>query len=328
MRIEKIRTEEAVGRALFHDMTAILDNGEKGVRFRRGHILQPADIPELLKMGKEHIFIEQEDPDWVHEEEAIAAVFAELVDEQMELVGPAEGKLSLRTTVPAVLEVNRPALRTLNHQPEYSLVCRPSGERLGAGEIFAAGRVVPLVVPKTLVEETVEMVRFLPPIFRLHPLRPKTTGIVVTGNEIYKGLRKDRFEEVLRAKLQRWGLPAPLPIRICPDEEERIQEAVLQLIQEGAEVILLTGGMSVDPDDLTPTVIRKLSSRFLFQGVPMQPGNMLTLGYRDQVALIGVPGASLHAEETAFDHIVPWVYAEIDIQEEDVLNLAEGGLLK
>ncbi len=323
--MKKIRVQDAVGKELFHDLTAIQADGKKGVQFPRGHIIREEDIPTLLNMGKDNIFVAEEDENYVHEEDAAETVLDLCYDSSLEKRGPAEGKFTLHSRHNGLFIVNREGLLAINRTPDYTFASIKHASPVKSGDMVVGARIVPLTTKQETVNLARSKAQLFRPIFKVLPYINKPTGYIITGNEIYFGRKEDAFESILDNKLATYGADK-LDCILCPDDIDAICNAVKVLKEKNCEVILMTGGMSVDPDDLTPTAIKKMSDCFLFQGLPIQPGNMLTAAYSGNSILIGVPGASMHAKVTALDILLSRVYSEYPISKDDFIEMGEGGL--
>jgi molybdenum cofactor synthesis domain-containing protein len=322
--MRKIRIEDAVGETLCHDMTAILDSGFKGVKFKRGHVITKADIPALLDMGKSHVFVWEPEADEVHEDDAAVALTEALCGPGLCSTGPSEGKMQISASLKGLFVLNGEALREINLVDDYTVACRPGFTPVDAGDKLAGARIVPLVTKRGNVERAVAIAREHFPVLSVVPYRHLKCGVVITGSEVYYGRIKDAFEPILRKKLDNFGAEL-LGFTKCPDDLDRILAAVDGYVSQGAELILLTGGMSVDPDDLTPTAIGRSGARLVTQGIPMQPGNMLTVAYLGGTTLIGVPGASMHSPVTSLDVFLPRVFAGLELTKDELLAHGEGG---
>ena len=322
--MRKISVHDAVGQTLCHDMTAILENGFKGVKFKRGHVITEADIPELLNIGKEHIFVWDPGSDEVHEDDAAKALTDVLCDESIAVTGPSEGKMQLTAAIDGLFCLDSAALREINAVPDYTVASVPGYMPVKAGQKLCGARIVPLVTKRENVEKAVAIAKAHWPPMRVLPYRALKTGVVITGSEVYYGRIKDAFEPILTEKLNNFGAQI-LGFTKCPDDAGMLRRTIDGFLAQGAELILLTGGMSVDPDDLTPAAIRETGARMVTQGYPMQPGNMLTVAYLEKTVLIGVPGASMHAKVTSLDVFLPRVFAGVEIKAEDVASFGEGG---
>ncbi len=328
--MKKILIEDAIGQCLCHDLTAILETGFKGVRFVRGHKIQAEDLPILRSMGKDHVFVWEPEADEMHEDECAIALAQELSGDLIEHSQPSEGKIALITRVDGMLEINKSALVKLNFVLDWTVTSLQNFQPITSGSVFAAFRIVPLVTKKVNVDRAVEIVRSAKqsgrPVFRVHPFKPLKVGIIITGNEIYEKRIPDAFEPILRKKFSRF--PADIKaIKFCPDDEEIILASMYALIDQEIQLILMTGGMSVDPDDVTPSAIRRSGSKVLTQGVPMQPGNMLTLARRGDVIILGVPGASMHFPRTSLDVFLPRIFAGLIPGKREIVRLCVGGLM-
>lgn len=325
--MKKIPVTEAIGHTLCHDMTAIMEGGFKGVRFHRNHVITEEDIPVLQDMGKNHVFVWEPGVEEVHEEDC-ARQMAELLCPEgapFTLKGPAEGKMSLHASCDGLLRVNRDGLLAVNLVPDWTMTSLPDGRPVAEGEACAAWRIIPLVTRRENVHKALECVREASWLFQLLPYQHLRVGLIITGNEIYHGRIRDAFEPILRSKLEHFPSEV-LGVTYCPDSVKEIQEAMEGFRQRGAGLILLTGGMSVDPDDVTPTAIRESGAEVVSRGVPMQPGNMLTLALWDGIFLLGVPGASMHAPLTSLDVMLPRLFARWVPTREEIAGWGLGGL--
>jgi hypothetical protein len=322
--MKKIRVEDAVGETLCHDVTAIFDNGFKGVRFKRGHVITQEDISSLLDIGKSHIFIWEAAANEVHEDDAALALAKAICGENLTYSGPSEGKMQICSAIDGLFHVNREALKKINSVDDYTVACRPDYTRVAKGEKLSGARIVPLVTKRENVEKAVAIAKENYPVFSVLPFRPLKSGVIITGSEVYHGRIKDRFEPIMTRKLIGYDAEI-LGFIKCPDDLDLILAAISNFMSKGAELILLTGGMSVDPDDLTPTAIRSCGATLITQGVPMQPGNMLTMAYLGKTMLMGVPGASMHSPVTSLEIFLPRVFAGIKITRDEIAAYGEGG---
>jgi molybdenum cofactor synthesis domain-containing protein len=323
--MRKIRVEDAIGQTLCHDMTAILEDGFKGVKFKRGHVITAEDVPELKNIGKDHIFVWEPEADEVHEEDAAIALCDALCGENIEKSAPSEGKITITASADGLLCINSPALRNINSVPDYTVASLPNYMPVTAGQKLAGARIVPLVTKRENVEKAVSIARENSPVLSVKPYRKLKAGMVITGSEVYYGRIKDAFEPILTEKLNSYGAEILGCVK-CPDDVEMITAAIDGFVKQGAELILLTGGMSVDPDDVTPTAIRSTGAKAVVQGVPMQPGNMLNIAYLGGTVLVGVPGASMHSKVTSLEVFLPRIFAGIEITADEISGYGEGGL--
>lgn len=321
--MKKLRVQDALGQAICHDITAIT-NGKQAPLFKRNHVLRAEDVEKLLDIGKAHVFVWDPQADEVHEEEAALLVTEAAAGPNVSFEGPSQGKYVLRAETDGLLRVNSEGLLQLNRVPDYTIASLPDHMPVKSGAPFAGIRIVPLVTARKHVDEAVRITKAYAPLFQVAPFRPLKVGIIITGSEIYYGRRPDAFEPVLRDKLSVFGAKI-LGVIKCPDDLSMILDALSGFLQEGAELMLFTGGMSVDPDDLTPTAIRQSGAELVSQGMPMQPGNMLTIGYLGDVPLIGIPSAAIHAKTTSLDVFLPRIFTGERIEKKDMQDTGEGG---
>ncbi len=321
--MKKIEVEKAVGLTLCHDITAMRD-GFKGAAFRRGHVIVPEDVPALLDLGKKHVFIWEENAGEIHEEEAALRLAAMASVEGARYTAPSEGKVLLLAERRGLFRVNRALLRQINAIGDITISCLPDHYPAEEGARLASMRIVPLVTEQAQIERA-EALCAGRRLMELLPYRPHKVGVIVTGSEVYAGRIADKFEPVVRAKL------APYPgellgVTLCDDDLDMIVGAAQRWLAQGADFLIFTGGMSVDPDDLTPSAIRRLGADIVSHGLPAQPGNMTLVAYLGEIPILGVPGAAISLPTTMFDVLLPQVYAGQRFTKAELLDLADGGL--
>ncbi len=321
--MKKIDVQDAVGMALCHDITAVRD-GFKGAAFRRGHVITAEDVPVLLDLGKKHVFVWEENAGEIHEEDAALRLSALAPVPGAHYVGPSEGKMQLMADERGMFRVNTELLRKLNAIGDITIVTIPDHFPVEKGDRLAAMRIVPLVT-KTAQIEAAEALCQGEKLLDLRPYRHVKVGVIVTGSEVYSGRIEDKFEPVVRRKLANY--PAEiLGVTLCDDDVEMIVAAARAYNKQGAGLLVLTGGMSVDPDDVTPTAIRALGADIVTHGAPAQPGNMTLVAYLGETAILGIPGAAISMPTTLFDALLPQVFAGDRFTKAELVRLGDGGL--
>lgn len=321
--MKKISVENAVGMELCHDITEMKD-GFKGAAFRRGHIIREEDIPHLLNLGKKSVFIWEENAGEIHEEDCARRMAAMASVQGAHYTEPSEGKVLLLADERGMFRVNRELLRRINSIGDITITTLPDHYPVEKGARLASMRIVPLVTREEQIIEAEEMCRD-ERLLELRPYRPRRIGVIITGSEVYSGRIKDKFEPVVRRKMENY--PAEIVgITICDDQLDMIVDAAKTHLEKGADFLIFTGGMSVDPDDLTPSAIRKLGAEIVTHGVPAQPGNMTLVAYLGDVPILGVPGAAISLPTTIFDVLLPQVFAGNRITKEELIALGDGGL--
>lgn len=323
--MKKIRVQDAVGMELCHDITEMND-GFKGAAFRRGHIIRAEDIDHMLRIGKEHVFVWEEQAGEVHEDDCARRMAVMAPVEGAHYTDPAEGKVLLFADQRGMFRVNRRLLSKINSIGDITICTLPDHFPVEAGDRLASMRIVPLVTQEKQICEAEELCK-KEKLLDLQPYRKRKVGVIITGSEVYYGRIQDKFGPVIRSKIQQY--PAEIVgITLCEDKLESIVEAAKTHLQNGADFLIFTGGMSVDPDDLTPAAIRQLGAEIVSYGVPSQPGNMTLAAYLGDVPILGIPGAAIKLPTTVFDVLLPQIFAGEKITREDLRNLAEGGLCR
>ena len=321
--MKKIKVQDAVGMELCHDITEMNDNF-KGVAFPRGHIIQKEDIAHMLRIGKQHIFVWEEHAGEIHEDDCARRMAAMAPVKGAHYTEPAEGKVLLMADQRGLFRVNRKLLNKINSIGDITICTLPDHYPVEAGARLASMRIVPLVTKEEQILEAESLCRN-ERLLDLRPYQHKKVGVIITGSEIYYGRIQDKFGPVIQAKLKQYPCEI-LDIRICEDNLEKIVNAAQEHLQNGADFLIFTGGMSVDPDDLTPTAIRKLGAEIIRYGVPSQPGNMTLVAYLGDIPILGVPGAAIKLPTTVFDVLLPQIFTGDKISKEELIGLADGGL--
>lgn len=322
-----IRTEDAVGSVLCHDLTQIIKGVTKDAVFRKGHIVQPKDIPVLLSIGKEHLYVWEADESMLHENDAARILVDLCKSEGMSESAVKEGKIDLAAAVDGLFKVDSKRLQLVNSFGQMMIATRHGNTPVQKGDKLCGTRIIPLVIEKEKMQRVQELCG-AEPLLKLLPYKIKRAAVLATGSEVFHGRIKDTFTPVIEAKLAEFGVEV-IHKEILDDAPEQITAAIKKAIEEkGAELVLCTGGMSVDPDDQTPLAIKNTGARIVSYGAPVLPGAMFLLAYygEAQVPVLGLPGCVMYAKRTIFDLALPRVLARDLITAEELAALGEGGL--
>lgn len=321
--MKKMKVQDAVGHALCHDITTMFD-GFKGALFKRGHVITEEDIPKLLDIGKQHVFIWEDHAGEIHEEDCARRLSAMTTVEGAHYGPISEGKVQLIADIPGMFRVNKTLLEKINRIGDITITTLPDHYPVTPGQKLVSMRIVPLVTQESQIEEA-EAFAKTEKLYDLRPYQPKKVGIIITGSELYHGRIKDKFEAVARAKLAKYPSEI-LGATVCDDALDMIVGAAQEFLAQGADFLIFSGGMSVDPDDLTPSAIRALGANVVSYGVPSQPGNMTLVADLNGVSILGVPGAAISRPTTMFDVLLPQIFSGDPLTKEDLIRLGEGGL--
>lgn len=328
-----IRTEDAVGSVLCHDITQIIKGVTKDAVFRKGHIVTEEDIPVLLSVGKEHLYVWENDDTMLHENEAAEILYRICKGEGMCGSEVKEGKIELIAETDGLLKIDREKLAAVNSLGEMMIACRHGDFPVKKGDKIAGTRIIPLVIEKEKMERA-KAAAGETPIFQILPYRLRTAGVVTTGSEVAKGRIEDTFTPVIEEKLAEYSIKMT-EHTVCSDDPEDITGQILQMIEKGADMIICTGGMSVDPDDRTPLAIKNSGAQIVSYGAPVLPGAMFLLSYltveesrgqKKTVPVLGLPGCVMYARRTVFDLVLPRIAAGERIEKRELDMLGEGGL--
>jgi molybdenum cofactor synthesis domain-containing protein len=321
----EVRVEQAVGMMLAHDLTRIVPGEFKGRAFKKGHVIREEDIPALLDIGKEHIYVLELEEGELHENDAALCMASALCGEHMVYGEPHEGKVVLKSAIQGLLKVAEEPLIRINLIDEIAVVSKRSGIVLEPGDAIAGLRAIPLTIAKEKVEQ-VESIAREAAVFEVKPFRKMRVGVVTTGSEVLKGRIEDKFGPVVREKLARFGSEV-IEQKIVGDERVDICDAIVEFQQAGADMVICTGGMSVDPDDRTPGAIRAAATEVVSYGMPVLPGSMMMLAYREGMPIFGLPGCVIFDAFTSFDLLLPRVLAGEKVTRAEIAQLGHGGLL-
>jgi hypothetical protein len=340
-----IDTKDAEGTVLCHDITQIIRGVTKDARFRKGHIVTKEDIPVLFSLGKEHLYVWEQTPGMIHENEAAVRLLKICKNEYMHETPVKEGKIELISGIDGLFCVNSAKLIKINSLENIMIATRHGGTSVQKGDKLAGFRIIPLVIEEKQLDAA-DAAAGTEPILAVHPWSIKTAAVITTGSEVYKGLIQDTFTPVIEAKLAAFGISVIFHER-CDDDMEGIKTAISKACKSGAGMILCTGGMSVDPDDRTPGAIRASGAAVVTYGAPVLPGAMLLIGYLDScgtgtvpeaegswdeevpagiIPILGLPGCVMYASSTVFDIVLPKIIAGRRITKQDIVTLGEGGL--
>ena len=317
-----INTVDAVGHVLCHDITRIVKDVVKDTAFRKGHVVEEKDIPVLLSLGKDHLYVWEKDK--LHEDEAAQILYEVCKNEHMHPTPVKEGKIELIADCDGLFRVDVARLNAVNEIEDIMIATRHSNTVVKKGERLLGTRVIPLVIAKEKME-LVKKTAGEEPLVSLTPFQKMKAGIITTGNEVYHGRIKDTFTPVVVGKLKTYGVEIGDHI-LCDDNQEKITNAILELKEKGMDMIVCTGGMSVDPDDKTPGAIKNTGAKIISYGAPVLPGAMFLLGYlEDKIPVMGLPGCVMYAKTTVFDLVLPRIIAGIPVTRKELAHLGNGG---
>ena len=322
--LKVIPVEQAVGLPLAHDITEIVPGKHKGPAFRRGHIVRQEDISKLLDVGKRNLYVMELEQDDLHEEDAARRLAKAAAGENLKLTDPSEGRINLVATVSGLLKVDSDLLFQFNSLGDLMLATLPADRYVKEGTVVAGTRTIPVVVKEELVRRAEALCREKP-IVKVLPMPTKRVHLVVTGSEVFTGRIKDGFGPVVTKKVTELGSKLE-SVKLAPDDPDVIAGDIKNAKQAGADVILVSGGMSVDPDDKTPEGIRRSGAVVETHGFPVLPGSMFLMAYLGDTPVMGLSGCVLHDPFTAFDVLLPRLLAGEKITRAEIMAMGHGGL--
>lgn len=319
-----VPVEAAEGMVLCHDLTRIVPGECKGRAFRKGHVIHRTDIPDLLKMGKENIYVFDLTEGLVHEDDAARRIAGAAAGDGLKRTDPCEGRVNLIATRDGLLKIDVDALHRINLVENVAFSTLHGNQPVKAGQSVAGTRIIPLVAPEETIRSVEAVGRDHRPVVEIRPFLSRSVGIVTTGSEIYHGRIQDQFGPVLRKKYAELGCPV-IGQEFVSDDREMTAAAIRKFVAEGAEMVAVTGGMSVDPDDQTPAGIRAAGAEVVAYGSPIFPGAMFLLAYIGDVPVLGLPGCVMYYRASVFDLVVPRILAGDRISPMDIAAMGHGG---
>ncbi|MCT4593299.1 MAG: molybdopterin-binding protein [Anaeromicrobium sp.] len=321
--MKKISVHEAVGHVLCHDITQIIPGKIKDRAFKKGHVVTKEDIPVLLSLGKDNLYVWENKEGYLHEDDAAHRLAKMSAGAGIDFSEVKEGKINFIAKYDGLLKIDTSILYEVNKLEEIMLATRHNNTPVKRGDKLAGTRVIPLVIDeKKIVEaESIPKNTFI----EVLPYKKLKVGVVTTGNEVYYGRIKDKFGPVIKGKIESYGSEV-IEQRIVNDDSDLIAKNIEELIDKGADMIVCTGGMSVDPDDTTPTGIKKVGGEIISYGAPVLPGAMFLISYKGNTPILGLPGCVMYAKTTVFDLVLPRVLVGERIKKEDLAAYGHGGL--
>ncbi len=323
MKRIKIPIDKAIGVEIPHDLTKIsLEEGYKGAYFKRGHVITKKDIPILKSLGKNYIYKLELGEDDIHEDDFAIEISKKLAGKNIVYDRiPSEGKIAFRSSILGLFKLDKRKVIRLNTLSVTSFPTIHNNFPVKPSEQVAAFRIIPLVTKRKYLERALSIAK--EPLIWVEEYKIKEAAVIITGNEIYEGLVEDRFEKKIRSKLKQFGVSIK-GVNIVPDDIDFIKRAFLNFSY--LPFVVVTGGSSVDPDDVTKKALKKAGVHFIREGNPIQPANNLTIGYFGETTVCVVPAGALFYKASAFDIMLPRILIKDKITKKEIAEYAIGGL--
>lgn len=320
-----IKTKDAIGCVLCHDITQIIKGVSKDAVFKKGHVVKAEDIPVLLSVGKDHLYVLEDETGMIHENDAADILTKLCQGENIDHGSVKEGKIELFALCDGILKINCEELTSINQIGQMMIASRHGNTFVKKGDKLAGTRIIPLLIEEEKMQKAKQLAPL--PIFNIKKIKNKKIAVITTGNEVYYGRIEDTFTPVIKEKLAEYEQTI-MAQTILNDDHSKITATILKMIEEKkADMIICTGGMSVDPDDRTPLAIKNTGAKIVSYGAPVLPGAMFMLAYYQQnIPIVGLPGCVMYAKRTIFDLVLPRLLADDKIESEELAKLGEGGL--
>lgn len=321
-----IKVENSVGLKLAHDITEVEQGQFKRVAFKKGHKVKKQDICRLLKLGKRHLYVLDLDSSKVHEDQAVLEIVQALSGPGINFgTVPREGKLELFAKHDGLLKIDVNALIEFNLIPDIMCASIHTNTPVKKNQKLAGTRAIPLAIDRSVLDSALEVAKRNFPVFEVKPYKKTRVRLIVTGSEVFSGLIQDKFKPIVKEKIEALGSEL-VETSILPDDRELLTEKLKAYLSTDTELIITTGGMSVDPDDVTRFAIKDAGADNLFYSTSVLPGAMLLLAYKNSIPVVGIPACALYHKTTVFDLILPRLLAGEQPDNTDLAKLAHGGL--
>jgi hypothetical protein len=260
----------------------------------------------------------------VHENEAAIRIAKAATDPGLLLSEPTEGKVTLSAARNGLLKVDASALFKINQIQDIMFATLHGNQQVAANQAVGGTRIIPLVTEEARIQHVETICNEHFPILQVKSFRPHQIGLIVTGSEVFEGRIEDGFGPVVEKKFKRLGSRVIGYVKVSDDVEMTVK-AIKDFMDKGADMIALTGGMSVDPDDQTPASIRAAGGKVIVYGAPVLPGAMFMLAYLQDVPVIGLPGCVMYHQTSIFDLVVPRLLAGESVTRDDIVAMGHGG---
>lgn len=324
IKYKSVPLENAVGMMLGHDLTQIVPGEFKGPAFKKGHIIKEEDVSQLLDMGKMNIYVLDPEDGYVHENEAAQRIARAASGNGIRHTEPSEGRINFISTGSGLLKIDKEALLKINSVEDITFATIHGNQIVEQETAMAGTRIIPLATVEKNIEEVERICKEHYPVIDVKPFRNLKVGVITTGTEVYSGRIKDKFGPVLKKKFKRLNCEVIEQVFVSDDVDKTVA-AIHEFINKGAELVALTGGMSVDPDDQTPLSIREAGAKVITYGAPVYPGAMFMLGYIDDIPVVGLPGCVMYHRASIFDLILPMIIADEPVTKDHIASLGHGG---
>lgn len=319
-----VNVEDAVGMTIAHDLTKIVPDEFKGAAFKKGHVIEPEDVQKLKDMGKYHIYVLEMGDGILHENEAAKRIANCTVGKGLNCSEPSEGKITIKSEVDGIFKINLETLYKVNSIDEIMFATIHENSVVQKDSKTAGTRIIPLVIDEKKIIEIEKICKEDGPIVYVDKFLNKKGGVVVTGSEVFDGRITDKFGPIMAKKFESLNMEN-IGIKYSRDDADMTAQKIQEFIDEGAEIIICAGGMSVDPDDLTPAAIKQISDTVVSYGAPVLPGAMFMLAYKEETVIMGVPACAMYHRATALELVLPRVLAGERMNKMDIVKLANGG---
>ena len=323
--MKKVKIENALGMVLAHDITRILPGKFKGVGFKKGHVVRDVDLPELRKLGKRHLYVLALSAKQLHEDDAAQRIAQAICGDNLGKTDPVEGKINIVSQVDGLLKIDTQRLLRINKMNDIIVSTLKTNYACHKGQTVAATRIIPLIISASKIERLEQVATRDRPVIQMKPFRPLNVGVVVTGTEVYEGLIQDGFDEQVKGILDQYGAKVVDKI-VVPDDAAAIASALLTLCEKRCDLLITTGGLSVDPDDVTQKGVKQAGARVIAYGSPVLPGAMFLYARLHNTPILGLPACVYYHGVTIFNLVLPRVLAGDDLTKDDIAAMGHGGL--
>ncbi|MCW4033628.1 MAG: molybdopterin-binding protein [Candidatus Bathyarchaeota archaeon] len=324
MKKTSVELEKSVGKILWHDVTKIIKGKFKGPLFKKGHMIREEDLEELRKIGKNNIYVLELEKDEIHELDGAKEIAKTIAGNDIEVGEPSEGSVALSANIGGILKIDIDKIKAINQIGEVAVATQHTNSVVWPEDKVAVSKVIPLVVKEEKIKKVGEISFSGDKPVRILPFKNNKVSLVITGTEVYEGIVKDEFGPIMSKTIEKFGSKV-INVIYVPDKLSEIVDAINK-VKEDSDLIIMTGGMAVDPDDLTMPSVLKAGAKIKTYGAPVQPGFMFMLAELEGKPILGIPACAIFYNATIMDLVLPRVLAGENLEADDIISLAHGGL--
>ena len=322
MRAQTVEVKEPAGRILC--CTIFRPGGRK--LLAKGHVISEEDIRLLETEGMENIWVTELEEGEVSEDEAVMTVAQGMGCGALEIRPAAGGRANLFTNEESCVLIDDDLLKQINCTSSIVIATALNFSFAKAGARVATVKSAPFAVAYSQMEAVCSILRERGPILQARPIRRPQLGVLYTDPSSGDRART-LFEPVMRQRLERFNA-APSFVLNSVEEEEPVAKALAHLLRsKPAGILIASTTAPAGPDDVIGRAMLRVDCHIEKFLAPVEPGNLLLLGYKDDVPIVSAPGCFRSARNNVVDLVLPPMLSRYRLSGWELASLGHGGLL-